>query len=679
MMVDNEKRLQKGYNWLMLRCDPGDAAIKTELPLRYRAEIDGLRAVAILGVVAYHVSPGHLPGGYLGVDVFFVVSGYLITQLLIREMEQTGTISLAEFYERRARRLLPALFATVGSALAAAYWFLPFRNARRELGEQSLAALAFVENLHLLHASAGDPGRFIVRWPLAHLWSLSIEEQFYLVYPILIFAVGRSVSLGNRSAWTRALVVGITAGSFIFAFSIVDSDSASAFYLPLARAWELGIGALTALVTFEAGASRFKFDTAGLRWGIIAIGFTYWWPQAVWASSVIVPVIGTALIIGSAPLAPQSLIARTLAQQPAVAIGRVSYAWYLWHWPILVMARRWRFQSIDLPADVGWALVSLVLAILTTRFVENPVRSRRGHQGRLLFAAVLAFGLLATMALNEIRSDLASAGSKRSRSVAAIAGSARVIIWGDAMADAWSPLLDTLATGLGVRSQPLRRAGCPPLLGLTPGSPGNIDHDCHDANERTAAVIQTLARQGDLRGVVIAARWFRYAPGWALDGSQRRFFDVMDVADPDANSALRTGLERTLQFTDSLGVRVLILLPPPEFEFPPADCLLINPVERCGTNRDRLDATRRSALRAMQQVIRFHRGVRIVDPVSFFCSSTYCPPVSDGIIVTDDVALPSAAAARAFASTASDDMLWLVRGERPRPIMRRERVPGDSQ
>ncbi|MDP5183854.1 acyltransferase family protein [Blastococcus sp. BMG 814] len=342
-------------------------------PLRFRADIQGLRAVAVALVVADHVL-GWPHGGFVGVDVFFVISGYLITALLLRELASTGRISFRDFYVRRAKRILPAAMVVLAVTVAVGYavWFLPRAN---QSALDALAAALFVENWHLVAAGADYLQAQGPESPVQHYWSLSIEEQFYALWPLLLFAGFRLLDLRHRPG---RLVWFISAGivvSLAWAAYRTSTAPTAAYFDTLARAGELLIGALAAVVAGRAAvADRLR---PGLSLGglVVILGsavvispssaFPFPW--------VLAPVLGAAMVLLADP--PRSTATALLTNPVAQRIGQWSFSIYLWHWPVVVFGLAMFGSSIE----VQLALVALtvLLSAASYRWVERPVLALR--------------------------------------------------------------------------------------------------------------------------------------------------------------------------------------------------------------------------------------------------------------------------------------------------------------
>lgn len=340
--------------------------------IKYRADIDGLRGLAVVPVVLFHAQVSLFSGGYVGVDVFFVISGYLITTLLWGDIQQER-FSILKFYERRARRILPALFSIILFSLAAGY-FLLLPNDFHNLASSALSSVLFYSNVFFWREFASFLGALELQ-PLLHTWSLAVEEQFYIFFPILLWCIVK---------WKRSILVGAIAlggtGSFFLSVWASSIDPAGNFFLIPTRAWELAVGSLLALGVFgspnQVQLLRGLAGVTGLG-AICSAVFFYDIHTDFPGLAAALPVFGTAAIIwaGSASAATPSFVTRLLSLKPFVFVGLISYSLYLWHWPLLVFARHW-FTQTQLSA-LATALIfalSFVLAILSWRFIERPFR-----------------------------------------------------------------------------------------------------------------------------------------------------------------------------------------------------------------------------------------------------------------------------------------------------------------
>ena len=336
--------------------------------MRYRADIDGLRAIAIVPVVLYHAGFPGLKGGFVGVDVFFVISGFLMASLILSEIDQ-GAFSLGHFYERRVRRIFPALFATIAASAVAA-WLLFMPIEFQYFSRSAMAAALFGSNI-LFWQESGYFDAAAELKPLLHTWSLAVEEQFYIVFPLLMLVIARF-----RRQWTGWILCTLLLVSFGLSIWQVESAPVAAFYLLPSRFWELLLGAVLALGLVPRSNSPIVAQALVLV-GIILIGvavFAYDEDTSFPGLSALVPCLGAALVIhGRAEDTP---IGRALSWPPLVFIGLISYSLYLWHWPVIVFQRT---DAIFAPETTGAVKVALVgasigIAFLSWRFVERPFR-----------------------------------------------------------------------------------------------------------------------------------------------------------------------------------------------------------------------------------------------------------------------------------------------------------------
>jgi peptidoglycan/LPS O-acetylase OafA/YrhL len=351
--------------------------------LRYRADITGLRALAVVPVVIFHGKAEWLPGGFLGVDIFFVISGFLITSILVREMEDKS-FSLLGFYRRRVVRILPALLAMVVLVCAAGCLVL-LPGELSALAESAAAAAGFVSNLYFWRESAYFAGAVMGR-PLLHTWSLGVEEQFYILYPLLLLAA-RRLFPGRL----KLLVTSATAVSLAASLTISLDHPMPAFYLLPTRAWELGLGAMVALGAFPrlgTGPPARLLPLAAIAAMLLAFVLAGEEHSMRWA---VLPASATAVLIACGAQGPTG---RLLALAPFTAIGLISYSVYLWHWPLIAFYRIGGDVDLDAAEMVGLGLASLVLGWISYAMVERPFLRRCRSAPAW---PVVALGLLASL------------------------------------------------------------------------------------------------------------------------------------------------------------------------------------------------------------------------------------------------------------------------------------------
>jgi peptidoglycan/LPS O-acetylase OafA/YrhL len=349
-----------------------------------RADVQGLRAIAVLTVIAAHAGVPFLPGGYVGVDVFFVISGFLISQLLFREVESRGGLSIRDFYARRARRILPAATVVTVATLVVSLWWLSVVDAL-EVVTDALWASVFAANIRFASVDTDYFAQEAAPSPLQHYWSLAVEEQFYLAWPLILLAC---VWLANRRGGRPLprlavfwLLVGIGLTSFAYGVVLTSANPAAAYFSTPARAWELAVGAVTALVARRVASgldatARGLVAATGL--GAIAVACVEHGAGTAfpgWAA--VGPVVGTALLLlaGAGGHDREPLPIRALSVRPMRIVGDWSYSLYLWHWPLLVIPEVRLGRDLGVPLTVLMVGLTFALAALTYRFVETPFRN----------------------------------------------------------------------------------------------------------------------------------------------------------------------------------------------------------------------------------------------------------------------------------------------------------------
>ncbi|SEF84564.1 Peptidoglycan/LPS O-acetylase OafA/YrhL, contains acyltransferase and SGNH-hydrolase domains [Saccharopolyspora kobensis] len=397
--------LRQGWDvtWTVFRHGVGKVGSMTQVqPIKtagvsgaHLPALDGLRGISILGVLLFHT--GHLSGGFLGVDLFFALSGYLITGLLLREIATTGAVSLVAFWGRRIRRLLPALVVML-TAVAVLVWAVGSPDVvRTTLSDGPWVQLNLL-NWHLLAESAGYWDRFGPDRVFEHLWSIAVEEQFYLVWPVLVLVIARRGRVGRRVAVAAASV---SAVSLVLMVVLADPADPTRVYTGTdTRAFSLLLGALAATRPVQAVLARAVGRSAGAVMALLLTGIGAMWLLAdgvdsrwLFTGGLFVHSLAAALLIRLCAQAPQALVAKGLAWRPLRWLGLISYSLYLWHWPVIVLL------GPQLPGLGEWArtvlvfAVSIGLAALSKYLVEDPIRFRArwaaGRSGLLVFAAVM--------------------------------------------------------------------------------------------------------------------------------------------------------------------------------------------------------------------------------------------------------------------------------------------------
>lgn len=353
----------------------------------YRREIDGLRALAVLPVILFHAGFAWVPGGFVGVDVFFVISGYLITSIIADELA-AGHFTLAGFYERRARRILPALFLVLLTCLPAA-WYLLLPAEMVEFGNSLMAVATFVSNI-LFWWQTDYFAATAEQIPLLHTWSLAVEEQYYLLFPLCLWLGWR---LGQR--WLVGLIALVALLSLGWSEWLWRQSVEANFYLIPSRAWELMLGALAAfyLRHKQPGQGMLAQLASAVGLGLLAYAVLAFNEGIPFPSLyALVPTVASVLLILFA--SPATWVGKLLASPPLVGVGLVSYSAYLWHQPLFVFARMQATEEPDKLMMAGLSLLTLLLAYASWRWVERPFRDRRRFTRQQMFTGALLGSLL---------------------------------------------------------------------------------------------------------------------------------------------------------------------------------------------------------------------------------------------------------------------------------------------
>jgi peptidoglycan/LPS O-acetylase OafA/YrhL len=675
--------------------------------LTYRPDIDGLRAIAVAIVVAFHAGVPGFNGGFVGVDVFFVISGFLITGLLVQELRETGSISLPRFYARRVRRLLPALALVLASTLLlGSVLLLAVAGEQQGLAKSALAAALSASNIFFWLGSNYFSTQADLL-PLLHTWSLSVEEQYYLVWPTMLIALmlvaGKRWGVFTRLLLTALLLVGIT--TFALGVRMTDTAPVAAFFLMPMRAWEFAIGG--ALVLAAPAIVRWPTFVRTLLFviGVVLIGVATVMLDSTMAypgTGVLLPTLGTVALIAAGCGPGFAPVQGWLSSQGMVAIGQLSYSWYLWHWPLLSLARANDLGERDLARDGTIALLSLCLAWLTYRFVEHPIRSRqypgfRATRTTLLSGAAMTvvvvccaatLGLVAQHARahpedaqmritadavhDRPQSTEACLAKQHSRFATLVhdrrcvtrpSAPVDIVLWGDSHANQWFPLMRAASRELDMNVEEFARAACPPLLGVMPVVEGRIDHECEHFNQATVAEIERLVRSG-LKGVVIAARWPAYLGRPSPDGSLlgRLSYGKVPLDPHESEEALHRGLADTLDRLERAGLRVLVVGATPEFHYSVPQCLLRKPLQECSMTRAAVDARRGRSMLVVTSTVASN-GAHMFDPLHFFCDDAYCYPIHGHTVMFSDPQHLTAAGSPLLEPELAGDLRWLLRND----------------
>ncbi|HVY78786.1 MAG TPA: acyltransferase family protein [Solirubrobacterales bacterium] len=644
-------------------------------PSGFRPDVEGLRAIAIAAVLLCHAGLPVAAGGYVGVDVFFVISGFLITRLLLGELEATGSVSLREFYARRVRRLLPSLVVLLAVVAVLTFVLLtPLRGT--EVSADIVSSAFYVVNWHFsaqavdYFAQGGEPS------PVQHLWSLAVEEQFYLVWPALLLLVtwvwrrrGRRVA---PLLWAIVAVVGLA--SLAFGLQLTQAEPSAAYFSTLGRAWELALGAaLAALGPIRLPAAL----RAGLAWAglsaIVAAILLFDAATPFPGLAALAPTLGAAAIIlaGTAATAPGP--SRLLVLRPVRYVGRVSYSWSLWHWPAVIFATV-LWGPLGILAGLAVTLASLLPAVLNHHLVERPIqhsqtlslwpgRSLALGAGCTAAAALAGFLLLSaqpqlrTAPLSEVEGaralpsqpfpqerveavrpnplqarddrsrmyeDGCLVGVGGTRSHPCIYGDSSstktVFLFGDSHAMQYFPAVEELARKHGWRLVALAKAECTPAAVRIRDHAGRVYGECEAWREATLRRIESAPRSS----LVLVSSASDYAP---LDAKDE------PLAGPERALALRTGYEQTLRQLHEAGMRTAVIKdPPPAAEDVPS-CVSAQPqdLDACAFRRPRGEDYEVDAQAAHEAP-----GAKLVDVTAEICPHDLCRAVIGNALVYRD-------------------------------------------
>lgn len=554
--------------------------------IHYRPDIDGLRAIAILSVMLYHLDFSTFGGGYVGVDVFFVISGYLITSIVYEDV-RNHRFSFLAFYERRIRRIFPALFAVILVTLALAFLLLLPKDLKMYC-QSLVAATLFTSNL-LFWMTGGYFDWAAEMKPLLHTWSLSIEEQFYIFYPILLLLVSR-----YTPRWSRVILAGIALVSLLLSEYYLHGQSPAVFYLLHFRAWELLTGGLLAVGALPAPKSQsLREALAFFGLGLIVYSVLIFTDQTIFpGAKALFPCLGAALVIYAGKNG-HSLIGKLLSLKILVWVGLISYSLYLWHWRLIVFAKYYAIRPL---LDVEkWALIaiSFLLAALSWRYVERPFRGKsRIFSTKMLFGVSVFImtgcvlvglsghfykGFPGRLPQNVV--DLADASIKLGRFGGHCIDLSRAqidngkmckigndsndnisfVVWGDSHAFALAEAIHIAADKSGETGLLFAHNSCPPLLDVERFDA--FERGCREFNNATRS---WLEKNKNIRRVFLVARWAISAEGTRYGAEQGRPVVISPEGIKGNPRVLKAGLERTLSFLEGRGIEVVFVSQIPE-------------------------------------------------------------------------------------------------------------------
>ncbi len=629
--------------------------------LAYRPEIDGLRAIAVLTVVMYHANLGFMGGGFVGVDVFFVLSGFLISSIILEEGSR-GAFSYWTFYKRRILRIFPALFTMIAACIAFGWiWFPPVDYKR--FADTAIAAAAFYSNFYFYDKSDYFAPDAITQ-PLLHTWSLGVEEQFYIVAPFLLLAFLR---------YPKVRILGFVVlflASLAFSVIALTIDQPLAFYMLPSRTFELMTGAALALGFLPRINSRRIAEVASIAGLALilapALFYTHDTPFPGFAA--LLPCFGTMLVI-HANTEVQTATGRILSSGPFVFFGKISYSLYLWHWPFLAFGL-FRYGEDLTPT---WLLSLLVGAItvsyLSYQFIEQPARRAGANLHSKKVAGLGVTAILACIAIalaihtqgglpsrlspraaafvatNPTNIDSKEACREKPPAVpAGTVGSGCTIgaantpetflLFGDSHADYVAAQFAAVAAFNGIAGHVLARPGCPPTLSL--GSrPNLIFQKCLDRYAPAEAILATPT----IKTVILYARWARYDID-LTSNEQHRSLNILGNGNPKTNRPFfQDVLKNTIRILKDKGLRVVIIASTPEAGFnvqhEMIKNLMIGANRHFTIDRGMFDDRQREVNRFLEELVREY-GVEVLYPGSLYCDGNTCKAEKDGMSLYAD-------------------------------------------
>jgi peptidoglycan/LPS O-acetylase OafA/YrhL len=583
-------------------------------------QIQALRALAAVLVLLFHV---HLvDGGYIGVDIFYVISGYLITGLLLREIELTQKLDFKAFYLRRIKRLLPTSFTVLMATALSAWYFYP-GTMREDLGKDIFAAAIYVSNFLFAFWQMDYQNLNAVPPVVIHFWSLAVEEQFYLFWPVIVLA---AYKFGGRKYLFKIIAL-ITAASFLFSLYLTSAQPIWAFYSLPTRAWELGVGAL--LLTISG---RYKLSVV-YPWIALALlvysSFAYKESTPFPGTAALAPVLGTAIAIASISSWPRIL---NFFSNLRVTqwLGEISYPLYLWHWPLLVIPMVYLGRGLSIKESAVAILFTVLLADLTHRYIEQPLRHITLSPKRIVSSAIAAT-LIATgtgLAISATANSTITLPSGQSYSLEQIMEKPKVylddchvnsgetlsndctygpnspnkvVLFGDSHAAQWMPVLEELAYERNFQLISLTKSACPGPAVAKVESGNYKNADCSEWRKNSIARIQELKPMAVL---VSGMQYFEIPSGYSSRGEWWR------EGQAKTYNALKGASPHLIYISDT---------PHPLRDIP--SCIAAGRIDKCDSTEP-ADAF-------------FTPGWQQINPTSWFCSAT-CPAILNGVVVYRD-------------------------------------------
>ncbi len=612
--------------------------------MQFRKDINGLRAIAVIAVVLFHFSAAWMPGGFAGVDVFFVISGFLMTGIIFKKIEQKR-FSLAAFYIARANRIIPAL-AVLCMVLLVFGWLYLIPSDYNLLGKHIAGSLAFVSNMVYFKEAGYFDAASNQKW-LLHTWSLSVEWQFYILYPLILVAMRKFMTL---QAMKTTVLVGTVLG-FILCVVVSDQWPNAAYYLLPARAWEMMIGGVAYLypMAIKQGHKK-RLEWLGL--GLIVGAYVFISKNNPWPGYLaLLPVLGTFLIIQAQR--NDSLMTGNIVFQK---LGAWSYSIYLWHWPIVVAINYFLLSELFIYLGLG---LCVLLGFMSHQYIES-FKFKNNFSGLLSYlkcqpiAMVLVIGAMSLAVYNFTlngylyqmpqsvlnsfkRGDYECFNkeglhAKASEFCTITKGQNKVFAFGDSHSYSVLPALELFAKDNNFALTYAGYSSCPPLMGVYPQHVNKIDKSCQLLNDK----VMNFVIDNHYDFVFLAARWTYYTQGDYTNGAMQYLVTQKGEPGSQANSiaAFKKGLAATFKRYSDNKIKVVVMLQVPMQEHKPKSiyysALVSNQVQQVLLNQKAVSLQKHVAFQqATNQMIRDeakrYSYVTVVDPTHSLCDDNICP------------------------------------------------------
>ncbi len=550
--------------------------------VNYRADIDGLRAVAVLAVLFFHTDIPGFSGGFVGVDIFFVISGFLITSIILKELQE-NKFSIARFYERRIRRIFPALFPMIVlSSIAGLYLFDP--SGCRELGSSITSTTLFYSNIFFMLKSGYFEPQSLQR-PLLHTWSLAVEEQFYIFFPLAMIIASRYF---KKQYFPLLLITALI--SLLVSIYGLSHHPGATFYLVPTRAWELLAGSILALGVLPTPSSYWLQNILSLTGlGFIFYSITFYTSTTPFPGlNALAPVLGASFIIWSNPNERKTIVSTLLSLKPIVFIGLISYSLYLWHWPIVAFTKYITFRPLEGYQKLFIIVASVALATLSWWYVERPFRIKQKVVlerkrifaiSAIIMAAFSGFGLiiqLMTTDKNAYNYTAQLPENFNNLSVAPTLGAKNVTpsfaLWGDSHARSFIPALEEECKKYTLSGVILTHDSAPPLLGIDVKTLPDNTYNTLDKAQYNKGVLDYLKQHPEIKTIILASRWAAYSTGSSYKEEDYLVYSLKDTYreynGKQLNSILfKTGLSRTVNALIAMDRKVIIVGDVPEIGY----------------------------------------------------------------------------------------------------------------